>query len=124
MRRPLNSNDPARLRSRRNPNGAGRRDDVTTAAQSQRRRLGHGVDGQHVVRHRMARQIDPTPAALHMAPALEVHTLGVVPKEEVAAPGLIAGVEPGPLNVRCAAAYEFVLVARPAADTGYSHHGD
>jgi len=29
----------------------------------------------------------------------------------------------GPLNVRRAAAHEFVLIARPAANTGYSHHG-
>src|SRR6266852_4231535 len=114
MRRLLNSNDTVRPRSRRNPNGAGRRDDVTAAARSWRRqlgrrRLGHGVDGQHFVRHRAARQIEPTPAALRVAPALEVHTLRIVPEEEIATPGLIACIERWPLNVSRAAAHEFVL---------------
>src|SRR5579859_1643554 len=100
MRRPLNSNDIERLRSSRRPNGAGRREDVTTVPRSRwradrRRRVGHGVDREHLVRHRAAHHIEPAPAALHMAPTLEVRPLWIVSEEKIAAPGLVAGIERG-----------------------------
>ena len=87
-----------------------------------RRRIGHGVYGEYFVGHGMARDVEPTAAAIGVAPAFVVQALGVVAEEQIFAPGLIALLQPRPRHVRGAAADEFALVAQAAVNTGNLHH--
>src|ERR1700733_12084648 len=75
-----------------------------------RRRIGHCVHGEYFVSDRMARDIEPPAAAIGVAPALEVQTLGVVAKEQIIPPGRIALLQARPHHVRGTAAGELAFI--------------
>src|SRR5439155_22166551 len=78
---------------------------------------------QHIVRQGVERDIEPLSATVGVPPALQMHPLGIVAKEEVFAPDHIAcgGVRPG--EVSGAAADELALVAQAAPRAVELHHG-
>src|SRR3979490_393292 len=86
------------------------------------RRIGDGVNGQYFVGDRVAHEIEPLAAALRVAPAFEVQALGIVAKEQIFAPSLVALLQPRPREVRCAAARELAFVAQTAVNTADLHH--
>ena len=51
-----------------------------------RPRLAHRVDLEDPVAHRVAGDIEPAPAAVHVAPALEMQALGIAAHEQVVGP--------------------------------------
>src|SRR5277367_4997337 len=86
------------------------------------RRIGDGVHGQNLVGRRVAHEIEPPAAALRVAPTFVVHALGILAKEQVLAPDVVALPQARPRQVRGAAARELVFVAEAAENTGDAHH--
>src|ERR1700722_17758774 len=73
---------------------------------------------RHSVGQRIAQQVEPLPAAIGVAPALETLTLDVGAKVQVPPPYIIAGFQRRPHQRRGAAIHELDLVAFAAPGTG------
>jgi hypothetical protein len=76
-----------------------------------------------LVRHRVARDVEPLPAAVRVQPALEVPAARVVALEQVLRPLGVGAVEARPGDVALAAAAELDLVARAAEGAVDVQHG-
>src|SRR5689334_23552861 len=74
------------------------------------------------MRHGMAGDVEPAAAAVGVAPALEMHALRIVAKEQVFTPGNIACVETRAADVRGPTTAEFTLIARTAIGATKLHH--
>ena len=119
--RPLKVNDTSRERSIHVPAGAASRSPATLGPEP-RRRIAHAVHREYVVRHGVARDVEPLPAPARVPPALEVHALGVVAEEEIVAPVRIRRRERRSLDVGRSAAHELGLVAQATPRTAELHH--
>src|SRR5215470_5988549 len=102
------------------PAGGDSRDSVRSEC---RRRLGHPINGEHLMRHGMAGDVEPAAATIRVAPALEMHALRIVAEEEIFAPALITRTRLGPRDVAGAAADELALIACATPGTSELHHG-
>src|SRR5215468_9410882 len=102
------------------PAGGDSRDSVRL---DRRRRLGHAIYGEHLMRQGVAGDVEPAAATICVAPALEMNALRVVAEEEVLAPALITRTKLGSRDVARAAADELALIARATPGTSELHHG-
>lgn len=87
-----------------------------------RRRLAHRINPEDVVSARVARNIEPEPAAKGVGPAFEVYPSRVASRKEIRRPGRIIGFRKWARHVRGPTEGKFGFIANAAVGTGDPQH--